>query len=228
MIDENTLIIYTDGSSLSKPSRRGGIGVRFIYSNEKGEEIIEELDVPGYKGATNNQMELFACTRALIESTHIPVFPRFNNIIIRTDSLYVVDNYPRLQQWSKSRWCNQHGRPIDNAELWKNLLKTRLGLKKIIEIQWVKGHAKDVNQKAVDKLAKKSAMNPLNKPLKIILVRRKLSPESVELHSVPMLGQRLTIRIITSEYLRLNKINKYKYEVVSKASDYYKKLDIGY
>jgi hypothetical protein len=59
-------------------------------------------------------------------------------------------------------------------------------------------------------------------------VRRKKSAESVEVGSVGMHGQRLTIRIITDELLVEHKLNKVKYEVMSNASPYYGKVDLIY
>ena len=75
-------------------------------------------------------------------------------------------------------------------------------------------------------LAKKSARNPQNKPLTVVDVRKKLTPKSVEIGSVKMLGQRMSIRIITSEYLKVQKTCKYKYEVISKKSKYRGNVDI--
>ena len=41
-----------------------------------------------------------------------------------------------------------------------------------------------------------------------------------------MRGQRLRVRIITSEYLRVHKLVKYKYEVLSKGSKYSGNVDV--
>jgi hypothetical protein len=43
-----------------------------------------------------------------------------------------------------------------------------------------------------------------------------------------MRGQRLLIRIVTCEYLRVQRLNKYKYEVLSKGSKYFGKVDLIY
>lgn len=58
-LDENALNIFTDGSSLSNP-RKGGVGVRFITIDDNGNEKVYDYTPLGYKGATNNQMELKA------------------------------------------------------------------------------------------------------------------------------------------------------------------------
>jgi hypothetical protein len=44
---------------------------------------------------------------------------------------------------------------------------------------------------------------------------------------VSMRGQRLSIRVITCEYLRVQQVWKYKYEVLSKRSPFYRKVDWG-
>ena len=226
MMIDDALNIYTDGSSFSGP-RVGGIGIRFIYINEAGNEEIQDIEFPGYKSATNNQMELQACIYALKEAQRCKELASFNKIVIYSDSRYVVDNYKNaIFIWPKTKWRTQTGRPVLNADLWKELTKTSKKRGMRVEIKWVKGHSKDKHNKAVDKLAKKSAKNPLNKPLTIVDVRRKKSPKSVEIGCVEMRGQRISVRIITSEYLKTQKIHKYKYEVLSKGSKYFENVDI--
>lgn len=95
-----------------------------------------------------------------------------------------------------------------------------------MNFHWIKGHSKDEHNKAADKLAKKSAKNPLNPPLTIVDVRRKKTQKSVDIGSVEMCRQRLRVRIITSEYWRTQRIYKYKYEVLSKGSKYFGNVDI--
>lgn len=43
-----------------------------------------------------------------------------------------------------------------------------------------------------------------------------------------MLGQRITIRIITDEYLPVQDCNRYKYEVLSRASPFFGCVDVIY
>ena len=75
-LDEDALNIYTDGSSLPRP-RRGGIGVRFVYADDNGEEIYEDFAYPGHMGATSNQMELLACITGLEESISHSAFSKY-------------------------------------------------------------------------------------------------------------------------------------------------------
>ncbi len=41
MVIENTINVYTDGSSLSRP-RRGGIGIHLVIINSSGQEEIKD------------------------------------------------------------------------------------------------------------------------------------------------------------------------------------------
>jgi len=189
----------------------------------------EDLDFcpEGYIGATNNQMELKACCEALEEVHKLNGLQRVSRIIIYTDSSYVVNNfYAAKYIWSKNKWKTKTGAPVLNTDRWKELIKEVLKVRKRVEIEKVKGHSKNKHNKAVDKLAKKSAKKATRSLPGFVDVRRKLSNKSVEPGSVEMLGQRLSIRIITSEYLTSpHKIWRYKYEVVSKKSRFYKNVD---
>lgn len=230
MLEENALNIYLDGSSFSKP-RRGGIGIRFIHVDRNGNEKIE--DIPkyySYKGATNNQMELQACITALEEAYKPQYLDKAPKIIIFTDSCYVAKNYLNaIFYWPKTHWLTKDGNPVLNVELWKNLVKRVKKINKRVEIKWVKGHSKNEHNEAVNKLAKQSARSPLKRaPLNIVRVRRKKTTKMVNPKSVEMKGQKISIRIITDEYLATQKINKYKYEVTSKRSRYYGNVDIIY
>lgn len=214
MVHENALNIYTDGSSLPHP-RRGGMGVRFVWINEEGEEVVEDEEIVGHAQATNNEMELSACIQALeLAATHHKTHS-FVRVVIFTDSLYVKENVPRAKfQWSTHRWLNQNGRPVENAALWKDLVRAIRKLRKPVDFEWVKGHAKDAHNKAADRFARKSAKGILSVPLKVSTVRRKRSTQSVQVGSIPMRGQTLAIRVITDTYLKPQKLFKYKYEVL--------------
>jgi ribonuclease HI len=225
MID-NALNIYTDGSSIPHP-RSGGIGFRFITYDSRGEEVIEDVEVPGYQNATNNQMELYACIAALKEAIRYKDLTKFDRIAIYTDSQYVVDNYRKAMfEWPKTKWRTRFGPPVLNPELWKELVKQIKNCQPLrVDIRKVKGHSNDLHNRAVDKLAKKSAKRALNKPIAVVAVRRKITSKSVETGSVKMHGQRLKIRIITSQYLSVQRVSRYKYEVISKGSNYFGNVD---
>lgn len=235
-LDENALNIYTDGSSYTSP-RRGGIGILFIAVDDYGNEEVEELSPPGWKGATNNQMELQAPIDAL--RTVLGRYPpfeisRFSKIVIHSDSTYVVDHINSAKfQWASNGWITSTGTPVLNTEQWKELVRLirkadqRLRLR--VEFKWVKGHRKDPHNKAVDKLAKQSAAASGEEAFRPKRVRRKLSPNPIEPGSVRMEGQTAAIRVITDEYLnRPHRCYRYQYEVTDPDSAYYQKADAAF
>lgn len=228
MTFEDALNIYTDGSSYQSP-RRGGLGIRFITYDECLNELATDVYFPGYLGATNNQMELRACILAIDEAIKREMLLNVSRIVIFTDSFYIVDNYKRAMfQWSRQKWYKNNGQPVLNATQWKKLVNLIKKCKKNVEFIWVKSHSKNIHNKAVDRMAKQSAKIPIKEPLSVVRVRRKLSSEEVDIGSVEIKGQRISIRIISSEYLEVQRISKYKYEIISKKSEYCGLVDIIY
>ena len=148
MLDEDALNIYTDGSSFSGP-RAGGIGIVFVIVNSAGdEEVINEFDYPGYRQATNNEMELEACIKGLEDALNQESLQQYKNITIHTDSRYIVDNYKTAMfVWPTTKWkSRQTGRPILHVDQWKRLvrlLKHAYQDRRNVSIKWVKGHSKD-------------------------------------------------------------------------------------
>jgi ribonuclease HI len=197
-----------------------------VLINGEGNEVVRESTFPGYKTATNNQMELQAPILALREAKRLGLTDGLSKIIVHTDSMYVCDNYKRAMfTWPRTGWSKRGGAPVLNAELWKELIRLIRSMRCIVEFRWVKGHSKDPHNKAVDKLAKQSASHANQSPLAQVSVRRKRTKQKVEPGGVKMRGQRLTIRVITCEYLRVQQVWKYKYEVLSKASPFFGKVD---
>jgi ribonuclease HI len=172
-------------------------------------------------------MELEAVIFGLkkLHQQNIPI--KFNFIEVRTDSQYVTRNLNHAKySWSRSQWKNKSGRPIENSTLWKELVNLIHKVHCKVEIIWVKGHDKDIDNKAVDKSAKKSAKSILAPSIRPIKVRRKLSSLKTSIGSIGMEGQKVQIRIITEEYMKLPKLSKYRYEVISKKSKYFGCVDI--
>lgn len=231
ILDERAINVFTDGSSYSHP-RRGGLGFRIITVGTDGHEIIHEEQPQGFQGATNQQMELQACIEALryLSSRSSHVNPRdFSKIVIHTDSRYVVDNHQSaLYTWPTTGWMTRDGNPVANAQQWKDLTRQIFRVDRRVEFKWVKGHKSSAHNKAVDKIAKTSAKGVLRPPLTVTSVRRKRTTKTVERGCVQLTGQRLTIRIITDEYLRAQRVYKYKYEVISRASPFRSLVDIAF
>jgi ribonuclease HI len=231
--EEDALNIYTDGSMLPKP-RRGGTGIIFVLINGDGEEEIYEPLTSGYADATNNQMELEACVEALMLATaQHPHFDRvrYRKIIVFSDSLYVCDKVgTAITIWSRNGWAKRDGAPVDNARQWKELVRLigkagRSGRR--VEFRWVKGK-KSPRTKAVDKLAKTTARTAPDRQLNPARVRRKRTRRVLERGSVRMEGQRLTIRVVKTEFQPLHRLTKCWYEVVSAKSPYKGCFDVVY
>jgi ribonuclease HI len=226
MLRENALNIFTDGSSLRSP-RRGGIGIRFIVVDSLGNEEQQDAQFSGYRGATNNQMELKACIAAPEEADRLHLVDSVSKVVIHTDSLYVADNINKAKfEWPKTRWHLRTGRPVLNAQLWKQLVTAIKKTAKRVEFKWVKGHAKSTHNRAADRMARESAVIATNQPISLVHVRRKYSEETVDVGCVTMTGQRLSIHVVTAELIEPQKVWKCMYEVISKASKYYGLVDI--
>ncbi len=231
-LDENAINVYTDGSSKPGP-RRGGIGfVVLWYDVDFGEHKEEFPADRGFSGATNNQMELEAVIQALKELYGWEEY-YYDKIKVWTDSGYVVDNVNRAYSWKSNGWRNSSGRPIQNAAQWKeliNLIDKFYKNKRIkVDIDWVKGHSKNQENKAVDKIAKQSADIKSKRKISTKSVRRKTFKESVTTPgSIPMRGQLFIIRIIEDEYQRETKSYRYRYEVLSQNSPDHKNIDFIY
>ena len=202
MIDDDALLIYTDGSSQGRP-RAGGIGFRFVYNNDEGDEITEDFSPPGYKGGTNNEMELKAVIEALKEAAPHKRINKFSKVVIITDSLYVRENIGNAKfVWPRKRWVRSGGAPVLNVELWKALVREIKSLHPmVVDIQWVKGHSGNEHNDAADKLAEKSRTSVLLDPLTVVNLGRKTTKAQVEIGCVKMCGQRLEIQIISAKSL---------------------------
>lgn len=223
-LDDRALNIFTDGSSYSRP-RRGGIGILYVDVDENGQEKTHDYSPPGYQGASNNDMELRACIEALTEavSRHFPIdISGKSKIVIYTDSQYVASRFQQARfQWPRSHWQTRDGNPVQHAVLWKELIRRADRTEKRVEIIWRKGHSSsNPHNKVADRLAKSSAGNAVRPPLAQVKVRRKKSSKQEERGSVALTGQRMTIRIITDQWLPVQKMFVYKYEVVSQRSQY--------
>ena len=238
VLSEDTLEIYVDGSSLSKP-RRGGVGIRFVWIDPEGRGAHSDFDRPySYDGARIGQMELRACIDALKEliSRHPPVDPGdFRKVVIHTDSRYVADNYPNVQwgHWRKNNWVTKEGTPVHNKPEWEELLRLHKRLDRNfhikLDIDWIQGKSDD-HTKAVHKMAKKAAASPLKaKKLDHQRVRPKWSPNSAQRGSVTLRGQDEIVRLITDVPVRgHSRMYHYMYEVVDDGSLDFQAVDYVY
>lgn len=134
------LHIYTDGASRGNPGP-GGYGIVMKWKNSR-----KELS-GGYRLTTNNRMELLATIVALEACTREGL-----NIIITTDSKYVVDAVEK--KWVFG-WKQKQFKGKKNKDLWLKFLD--LYAKHHIKMVWVKGHANHSENNRCDELATQAA-----------------------------------------------------------------------
>jgi len=226
-LDERDINVYTDGSMLPAP-RRGGLGIVFVTEGDDGDWRVHEFPVSGYRASTNNQMErraVIEALEALVRGSAPVSLAGYRKVVVRTDSEWLVEGYRYARfTWPSNRWMTREGNPVVDEQEWKKLVKAadRVGIP--VEIEWVKGHRNSPHNKKADRLAKASAKGPLRAPPVQRKVRRKKSPHQVQRGSVTMEGQQLTIRII-EETPPSSGLARFKYEVISKKSPYYQRVD---
>ena len=137
--------VYTDGSCLGNP---GNGGWAFLIINKNDISYRAGFE----RNATNNRMELMAAIKAL------EFLNQHNDINLNTDSNYVKQGITNwIFNWKKNNWKTASKKPVKNEELWKRL--DLLCEQHEVNWKWVKGHAGDMGNERVDKLAR-NAMEP--------------------------------------------------------------------
>lgn len=140
-------VIYCDGGCRGNQfdSNIGGWGSLLKY-NEHEKEIYG-----GVRNTTNNKMELTACIKALEvisggKHKNIPVE-------VHVDSAYVCNGMNSwVAGWIKRGWKKADKKPVENQDLWKQLVALSLGFENIQFIK-VKGHADNEGNNRADALA---------------------------------------------------------------------------
>ena len=218
IIDEDALNIFTDGSSFPLKKRASGVGIRFVWVNERGDEETNDYAPPGWSSATIDEVEIKAVTVGLVEAQRMfSELTRFRRILVFSDSRYVVDNFKKaMNVWPKRRWRGANGMPVENIELWKGLRRELNHVPIRVDLQWVKAHKSNRHNKAADKLAKESASVPINKPFSVSATTRKWSGRKTLRGCISPKGQLIRIRVISREHIKEAKIGEYRYEVIDR------------
>ena len=138
-MQENIVIIYTDGACSGNPGP-GGWGALLQYKG-KTKEICG-----GAAETTNNRMELTAAIEA------VNSLKRGSVIELHTDSTYVKDGITKwMVNWKKNGWKTAAKKPVKNQDLWQALDDAIASHQ--IRWKWVKGHAGDPGNEKADELA---------------------------------------------------------------------------
>ena len=141
------IIVFTDGSvpnNQIKGNRKGGIGVYF--GNNDIRNISLSINETSKLKVTNQVCELSACIEAI---TKIISTEKINKIIIRTDSMYIVNIINVWgKKWDKNNWKKSDSKSIQNEELVKKLYYLSLNLNVVFE--HVKAHTKEPDNDSLE------------------------------------------------------------------------------
>jgi len=140
MTDPKQIIIYTDGASRGNPGP-GGYGVVLKYKQHR-KELSE-----GFRKTTNNRMELLAVIIGL-EAIKEPG----QLVKVYSDSKYVVDAVEKGWIWG---WIKKNFKDKKNEDLWRRFIQVYNKHK--VKLEWLKGHAGDIENEICDRLAVRSA-----------------------------------------------------------------------
>ncbi|MBQ7567841.1 ribonuclease HI [bacterium] len=138
--------IYTDGSCLSNPGP-GGWAAILVHDRTGATKEISG----GEAHTTNNRMELTAAIKAF------QALNRPTQTDMYTDSTYLQNAFVKgwLKSWQERGWRKADKKPVENADLWQELLKATAAH----TISWhhVKAHAGHAYNERCDELAKEQA-----------------------------------------------------------------------
>lgn len=225
-MEENYLIIYTDGSSAPNP-RTGGVGFHMIFPDGKKRDFLPY----GYKGATNNEMELQACVLALREVIKLKDLEGAQGVVVCTDSQYVVGNYTNAMfSWPRQKWVRSNGEPVLNTKQWKELTRLMKRVWDIFRVQVsfekVKAHSGIEGNEIADNLAKESRKGPSGTiKISVSNVRRSRTTKETIRGSIRGEGQRIRLRVVSGSWLSTHKLYRLRCEVLSKKSKYFENMD---
>lgn len=141
----DTFLAYCDGSSLGNPGPAAWAFSLFRHGEERVDEVVS------FPVATNIEMELRAAM-ALLER-----LVEADCGAIRTDSEYVVKGCTEWRQgWLRRSWRNAAGKPVAHRELWESVF-AEVDRRPGVRLEWVRGHAGDLHNHHVDRLARDAA-----------------------------------------------------------------------
>lgn len=138
-----TILIFTDGACANNQSDEnlGGWGAVLTYQDQ-----VKEL-YGGEKNTTNNRMEMTAVIEALkaLKSKNIPVK-------IYSDSAYVINCFKEgwHLNWQKNGWMNSQKKPVENKDLWQELIAL-VDCQSKIEFLKLKGHLDGASTSEINK-----------------------------------------------------------------------------
>ncbi len=131
-----------DGACSGNPGP-GGWGCLLRFSDGSVQEFGAAADA-----TTNNRMEL---TAALTLLEQLATLPRDPDLVIRTDSQYLIDGFSKwIHGWKRKGWRTASGGAVLNRDLWEQLDQARLS---DVPLRYVKGHSGDPDNDRCDAIA---------------------------------------------------------------------------
>jgi hypothetical protein len=145
---------------------------------------------------------------------------------IVTDSKYVCENYNRSVVWSRNGWRNFYGRPLDNVDQWKALLRLRrkIGYRVRVEMKLIEGKSTAIT-KTVDRDAKAAALLPsrVDRGFQAGKIGRSKNNTGKAARMFPAAGDELVIRIYGTKLVRRDE-QKVKFQTYSEEKrDFFEK-----
>jgi hypothetical protein len=145
---------------------------------------------------------------------------RYNRVQVFSDSQYVVNYQFSAPFWQKAKWRTSAGRPIDNADLWKEFLsaKSKAGVR--VDISKVRNKS-TLLLKRVDKLAKAAAKSHPRVDRGLVVGKIGRARIRGAATMFPAAGQVLVIRIIGSKTVGRTRENRFVFEIFDESSSNY-------
>lgn len=152
------MIVYTDGACSGNPGGPGGWAATLNYDDRY--DVISGHEVC----TTNNRMEL----TAVVEAIKYLVNKKYTNIIINSDSAYVINaiNKGWIHEWAKKGWTTKQGNELANADLWRVLYEYYTMKKVSVMFNKVAGHSGHTFNEIADEEAKKEVEHAKQKLFK--------------------------------------------------------------
>ncbi|OHA27117.1 MAG: ribonuclease HI [Candidatus Taylorbacteria bacterium RIFCSPHIGHO2_02_FULL_44_36] len=149
-MNDNEIIIFTDGSSKGNPGP-GGWAAMIKISNSQF--LISKKEIGGRaEHTTNNRMELTAAIEALSFLDSKGYKLQITSYKIYSDSKYLIDGMTKwIHGWQKNGWRTKDRKGVLNRDLWESLYELTAG--KEVEWKYVAGHIGHPENERCDEIA---------------------------------------------------------------------------
>lgn len=218
-LDPHAIHIRTDGSCYPKRGMSSGYAAIVEYPDHLNRDSEQILDF-GCAESKIPRMELLAVINALRWVAQNRPWTDVTRVQILTDSRYVTENISRATEWRRNGWCNRHGEPMKNPDLWKEFLSASSKVGMRVDILWIPGK-KSKLEKEID-LAAKAAGQRGGPGVDRGYARGAISPSMVRNAAAVRFaakGQTAVVRIYRKDVMkRANEQNQVRFNMYSEES----------